>query len=164
MPRPRTYSLNKNSVKKCKKCGKYKNVAEFGWANKKRGWKQSHCRECQKNKTKRYYKNGIEPINSYLKSHPCVDCGEDDYRVLEFDHVRGEKMFNIGNAWNKSWEEIQVEIEKCEVRCKNCHAIRHYEDGWHGGKNITDDDAIEYYNLQQDISNQTPDWYQSSLF
>jgi hypothetical protein len=26
-------------------------------------------------------------ILEYLASHPCVDCGTDDVRVLEFDHV-----------------------------------------------------------------------------
>jgi hypothetical protein len=26
-------------------------------------------------------------ITTYLKLHPCVDCGEDNHIVLEFDHV-----------------------------------------------------------------------------
>jgi hypothetical protein len=57
----------------------------------------------------------------YKQTHPCVDCGEPDPLVLQFDHVTGEKLFTIG--YNKAtdlaplWDEIQ----KCEVRCANCH-------------------------------------------
>lgn len=62
-------------------------------------------------------------INDYLSSHPCVDCGENDTIVLEFDHVHGGKLGNIGDFMSKGWglKSIQKEILKCEVRCANCH-------------------------------------------
>ena len=61
-------------------------------------------------------------IKDYLTNNPCVDCGETDPIVLEFDHIRDKKM-NIGDAVGKgcSIETIQKEINKCEVRCANCH-------------------------------------------
>jgi hypothetical protein len=61
-------------------------------------------------------------ILEYLLSHPCVDCGEDDPIVLDFDHV-GEKRFNICRASNdlKPIPIIAEEIARCEVRCANCH-------------------------------------------
>ncbi len=64
-----------------------------------------------------------EFVKEYLESHPCVDCGEADPIVLEFDHVRGEKLFNIcdGVRYRRSIENLQIEINKCEVRCANCH-------------------------------------------
>jgi hypothetical protein len=51
-----------------------------------------------------------------------VDCGETDPVVLEFDHVR-DKLKDIGYMVTVgfSWSAIQLEIEKCEVRCANCH-------------------------------------------
>lgn len=160
----RTYSLNKNSVKKCNKCGQFKNVAEFGWVNKKRGWKQSQCRECTRKKLYTHYKKKIKPIHDYLKAHPCVDCGETDFRVLEFDHVRGEKNFNVGSSWSKPWHLIEKEMSKCEVRCKNCHAKRHWEDGYGDiGPKIKDEDAIEYYDIEESSANQTSGWWQTSL-
>lgn len=59
----------------------------------------------------------------YLETHPCVDCGENDPVVLEFDHVRGEKEFNIADVARNAVgrEKLQEEIQKCEVRCANCH-------------------------------------------
>ena len=30
-------------------------------------------------------------VSSYLINHPCIDCGEDDIRVIEFDHVIGKR-------------------------------------------------------------------------
>jgi hypothetical protein len=35
-------------------------------------------------------------LYDYIKSHPCVDWKETDPVVLEFDHVRGEKRYNLG--------------------------------------------------------------------
>ena len=62
-------------------------------------------------------------VYNYLQAHPCVDCGERDHVVLEFDHVRGKKVCTIGRmiASTYSLKSLIREIEKCEVRCANCH-------------------------------------------
>jgi hypothetical protein len=65
-----------------------------------------------------------ELILSFLLEHPCVDCGEADPIVLEFDHRPDEnKLFNIGAATSLSMglASVRDEIAKCEVRCANCH-------------------------------------------
>jgi hypothetical protein len=43
--------------------------------------------------------------------------------VLDFDHVRGTKHMNVKRmlAGTYSLDRIFQEIEKCEVRCANCH-------------------------------------------
>lgn len=71
-------------------------------------------------------KEGKVKLEKYLMGHPCVDCGNSDIRVLEFDHVKGNKRFDIGKAVNSKygWETVLEEIEKCEVVCANCHKIR----------------------------------------
>ncbi|OLE51211.1 MAG: hypothetical protein AUG51_24615 [Acidobacteria bacterium 13_1_20CM_3_53_8] len=67
-----------------------------------------------------------EAIIKYLHTHPCVDCGEADVLVLDFDHVRGGKVFNISEAMHKCYgvATLMAEIAKCEVRCANCHRRR----------------------------------------
>lgn len=62
-------------------------------------------------------------VFKYLSEHQCVDCGEDDPIVLDFDHVSGVKLNNIADIKSKglSMRQLKAEIDKCEVRCANCH-------------------------------------------
>lgn len=64
-------------------------------------------------------------IWDYLSENPCVDCGEKNPVVLEFDHINGEKSSSISKMVSSymSVEKISEEIEKCVVRCANCHRI-----------------------------------------
>jgi len=65
-------------------------------------------------------------LRAYLSHHPCVDCGEKDPIVLEFDHVKGNKKNAVSQLAGKaSLATISKEIEKCVVRCANCHRRRH---------------------------------------
>jgi hypothetical protein len=67
---------------------------------------------------------------AFVKSlYSCVDCGESNPLVLEFDHVRGKKKSNVSDMGNQSYslKTIQKEIDKCEVRCANCHRIATYD-------------------------------------
>ena len=99
---------------------------------------RGHCRECQRDyyldnranhianvavRRRRCRAETREAINAYLIEHPCVDCGETDLDVLEFDHVRGEKFMEISRmaAMGFSLDAIMAEIAKCEVRCANDH-------------------------------------------
>ncbi len=60
----------------------------------------------------------------FFTTHPCVDCGEMDPVVLEFDHLR-DKSFCVGlELTRRRWQDILDEIAKCEVVCANCHRRR----------------------------------------
>lgn len=60
------------------------------------------------------------------KDRPCMDCGQEfPHYVMDFDHVRGVKMFEIGRARGRfSKERLLAEVDKCELVCSNCHRIR----------------------------------------
>jgi hypothetical protein len=55
----------------------------------------------------------------------CVDCGENNHIVLDFDHLSNKK-YNVSRMIHDgfSWAAIKKEISKCEVVCSNCHRIR----------------------------------------
>lgn len=67
-----------------------------------------------------YRLRNLQYIVDYLKQHPCVDCGESDPVVLEFDHI-GDKEYDVSKLNHSSFETLLEEIAKCEVRCANCH-------------------------------------------
>jgi hypothetical protein len=71
----------------------------------------------------------------YLKeSNPCTDCGRYyPYYIMEFDHLR-DKRYSISTMMCHSAENIQKEIDKCELVCGNCHAIREYNRGYKTNK------------------------------
>lgn len=138
----------------CKKCNTTKNIEHFGVNKSKKDGRQSNCLECRNKYMKKWYSEHPElqlhrvqgareqvlldnrkKILEYYSSHPCVDCGDDRPAVLEFDHVRGKKRYNVSKMMTYSWKTILVEIAKCEVRCANCHRIKTAERaGWY--KNI----------------------------
>jgi hypothetical protein len=63
-------------------------------------------------------------VVAYLREHPCVDCGEDDVVVLEFDHLK-DKLFEITRGIReRNWDDVLAEMAKCEVVCANCHRRR----------------------------------------
>lgn len=63
------------------------------------------------------------------KSRPCADCDiQYPWFVMDLDHVRGKKKFNLSQAAAKCYaiSTVEAEIAKCEVVCSNCHRIRTY--------------------------------------
>ena len=65
----------------------------------------------------------------YLSERACIDCGEKDPIVLEFDHKDPDsKTRNVSRflSGHFSWDSVMSEISKCEVRCANCHRRKTY--------------------------------------
>ncbi len=73
-----------------------------------------------------YHAENLRRLVEYLLLHPCVDCGEPDPIVLEFDHRdRSTKGTTVANIMRYSaWSQVEAEIRKCDVRCANRHRRR----------------------------------------
>ena len=75
-----------------------------------------------------------ELVNQIKMDSGCVDCGYNEHpAALQFDHVVGDKEFNIGCRISSSWERVQKEIDKCVVRRACCHAVRTWDEEFHKG-------------------------------
>lgn len=82
------------------------------------------CRECLKSlKASDVKARCVE----YLGGQ-CVDCGFQGHPVaFDFDHVDPKtKEFKISGSYIFRWSVLKKELDKCVVRCANCHRIRHY--------------------------------------
>lgn len=65
-----------------------------------------------------------EYLLSVLERSPCVDCGETDPLVLDFDHLRDKRAAVTTLANSCSLATLHSEIAKCVVRCANCHTLK----------------------------------------
>jgi transcription elongation factor Elf1 len=63
-------------------------------------------------------------VGKHLETHPCLDCGESDPVVLEFDHLRDKRASISALRYEASCRTLEKEILKCEVVCANCHRRR----------------------------------------
>jgi hypothetical protein len=118
---------NKEKYKDCRKKShqKYKEIRNL----KSKNWRLINPEKVKENNLKNVVpqkKIFQEKANFYKLQHGCIDCGYKDHAVaLHFDHVYGEKVKDI-SLYHK-WELALPEIEKCVVRCANCHAIKTFE-------------------------------------
>tara|TARA_R100001015_G_C4593644_1_gene148971 strand:+ start:122 stop:466 length:345 start_codon:yes stop_codon:yes gene_type:complete len=85
------------------------------------------ARTRKRNKTQK--QKNKEYVNKIKAEIGCVDCGEKNPIVLDFDHVRGEKIKCISDMTRGGYsiKTIQEEIDKCEIRCSNCHRVATYK-------------------------------------
>ena len=86
---------------------------------------------------KRQTQKKLKWFHEFRSTLSCIECGENREPCIEFHHRNpDEKEYDISRMIRRySKERIMVEIEKCDVLCRNCHAMRHWdEDTFHGRK------------------------------
>ena len=67
-------------------------------------------------------RRNLEWIYNVLGRSKCEDCGIADPLVLEFDHIGLKRKNVMTMAWEGySMDTIQIEMNKCDIRCANCH-------------------------------------------
>lgn len=120
-------------TRKCKACELVKSLDEFSKAGLINGvqYHRYLCIPCYSISKKPRKEKIREQYYEIKKNLKCEKCGNDDYRVLEFDHIdREAKSFNVSDAIRKGYalEKIKHEIEKCQVLCANCHRIKTWEE------------------------------------
>lgn len=102
---------------------KKQRAAQRAWALKNR----SENPQLHANRHRHRRREAFKFIKEKKESEPCKDCGvRYPYFVMQFDHVSGDKKFNVSTmaCGGYTIQSIQEEIDKCEVVCANCHASR----------------------------------------
>jgi hypothetical protein len=130
-------------VKRCIGCDEVFPLEEFIEVEKSLDGRGSRCEACRSDWWQDYYSKTKDTTNpkraevnarrrkehqlffaEYLLSHPCVDCGETDILLLDFDHINNDKSFNVTANMGGNLDKIRSEILKCEVRCLICHRVK----------------------------------------
>ena len=133
--------------KVCPTCKQDLPIESFEFKDKEKTRRSSWCRKCTAEYKRKHYLERREKYVSasvirnnqrraelrkivfgYLADHNCVDCGEADPIVLDFDHLdpdtKVESISRLITNFAKP-DVLRAEMEKCEVRCANCHRRRH---------------------------------------
>lgn len=131
------------TTRRCTKCGALKRITDFAYRDKSRGSRRTNCRSCSSRYSRDYYlrasgqrklpthqrnqrKRCFNEVVEYLRNHPCVECGETNPVLLDFDHRdQATKVADV--AWllaRGSIGDLRAEVAKCDVRCANCHRRR----------------------------------------
>lgn len=131
-------------LQQCTKCLIKKQISDFAFRNKVKQIRHRMCRLChtkyrrfhylqnkekyiQKAKRWNVHQREVlkEVIFRKLSQSACIDCGEKDIVVLDFDHI-ASKRFSIAVMFRHrhSVESIEDELQNCVVRCANCHRRR----------------------------------------
>src|SRR5262249_56213120 len=98
--------LDETATLRCSRCEELKPASAFTWGRRKRGKRDTYCRPCRTAFNREHYlanrkryiaaaKRRSEAVLAermkflvgFLLENPCVDCGEPDPLVLEFDHL-----------------------------------------------------------------------------
>lgn len=127
-------------MKICTKCHNTKQLKEFAYKNKSKGYLSPVCRSCQAIAFKAHYTNNksyyykrnaenqrkLQQLIAELKNRPCHDCGvKYPHYLMDFDHTNA-KNHNVSEMVFQGFSEqnVRKEAEKCNVVCSNCHRRR----------------------------------------
>ena len=144
--KPSFFTREIRVVTVCTVCGATKEAEAFAFKNKAAGRRHRKCKVCMAAYGREHYtRNRAAYITrsvanmrvrrrslkhrvwEYLAAQACVDCGERDPLVLDFDHIEPENKRNeiywLAHG-TYAWSTIVDEVAKCDVRCANCHRRR----------------------------------------
>jgi RNase P subunit RPR2 len=133
--------------RKCKKCGRRKNLETHFrlWRSKAhlgKEYRRHTCKACEssinveykerhaihvKNGKNKFYLKMKEAVYNLL-GHSCTACGFSDWRALQVDHVLGNGAYmNLRLGTKKFFEYVKAHATEFQVLCANCNWIKRYE-------------------------------------
>lgn len=132
-------------MKICTLCKQEKSLSNFTNKKRNKDGKNARCSDCTKIISKDHYiknvsvyvqkarNNDIKYLDrnrkwllGYFEDKCCLHCGITDMRVFQFDHRETSLKVDSVSCMmrSSSLEKLQIEIEKCDILCANCHQIK----------------------------------------
>jgi hypothetical protein len=130
--------------KTCTICKEVKELTEYNKKNTSKDGLQNICRECNRVRSRTYYKTNNEQhrknvkirtknqikeykekVNKIKSAYGCQLCFESDVVCLDFHHLDDKDFTVASGVYCRTWEKIKKEICKCVVLCANCHRKLH---------------------------------------
>ena len=117
------------TTKTCSRCNIEKLIEEFYKSYFNPDWHNVWCKICMRSNTIRI---NIENRQKILDQYGavCGWCGNDDFRVLELDHVNQDGFLHraeIGENKVKLTKAVLANPERFQLLCANCHCIKSWE-------------------------------------
>lgn len=146
-------------LQRCSLCFELKSSEDF---HRRGDIRQRWCKDCRRGYDAAYHAR-TKPIRlaqkreakvarlAWLherKSKPCVDCGGIFHpAAMTFDHLPGtEKIRDISTLVVRGCMVMaKAEMEKCELVCANCHAVRTYMRRLQGPLKSITEGRVSYY-------------------
>lgn len=124
-------------TKTCSKCKEERSKTEFHRSSRSKDFLNSACKQC--------VREAYEEIRLFILEKKrdlggkCVQCGFDDIRILQFDHLR-DKFKSVSLLRSK--ETIEKEVSKCQLLCPFCHYIK-------SNNEFTRYEEVEYKDMKE---------------
>jgi hypothetical protein len=105
--------------KTCSRC--HKSSPEISFYNSTRF---RYCKTCAN--VKKYQRDvGMKKRAIEYKGGKCIRCGYVGHPVVYDFHHLHDKQMSWRMMCNSGWEKAQIELDKCELLCSNCHRLLH---------------------------------------
>lgn len=118
-----------NDRRICIKCLKNLSINNF-YSKSNRINKFHHiCKDCSNViSTQKSIENKLKMIK--FKGNQCKNCNlhieDSHYSVFDFHHRDlHSKDINLSSIKKWTWNKIEIELNKCDLLCSNCHRIEH---------------------------------------
>jgi hypothetical protein len=121
-------------MRTCRCCLKSLPESDFEYRGGDRKGLQADCKSCSRKRAREYRQKMRDLVGRWKMTKGCQVCGFKAKHScqLDLDHIDpstktykgSHKAFDAG--WSK--DRIKKELAKCTVTCKNCHALRTYEE------------------------------------
>ena len=132
-------------MKTCSKCKEEKSLEDFNKKTSNKDGHERYCKQCHREHNRKHYTNNKQSYIdtarkwqhvkrdwwvAYKQTLSCSHCSESRHWCLDFHHTDPSLKDDTVSQMvvsNRSKGAIMVEVAKCIVVCRNCHADIHYK-------------------------------------